>query len=105
MLRNDETWHAPHLLDLEVAQVLQRYARTGEMDGERGTQALDDLQALPLTRYPHTAFLSRIWELRANVTAYDGAYLALAEALSVPLVTRDARLRDVPGVEARVEVL
>ena len=100
-----ETLHAPHLLDLEVAQVLRRYTRTGEMSPQRGLQALEDLIDLPLVRYPHELFLSRIWELRDNVTAYDAAYLALAEALAAPLVTRDAALASTTAHRARVEVV
>jgi predicted nucleic acid-binding protein len=72
---------------------------------ERGAQALSDLADLPLRRYAHDFLLPRIWELRSNVTAYDAAYLALAEALDAPLLTRDAGLRQVPGVMAEVEVL
>ena len=102
--RND-TLHAPHLLDLEVTQVLRRYALSGEMSDERSEQALEDLADLPLNRYPHDIFLRRIWSLRRNLTAYDAAYLALAEALDAPLVTRDAALARVPGHRARVEVV
>lgn len=105
LFRRGETWHVPHVLDLEVAQVLRRYAAAGEIEGARGRQALADFQEMPLTRYPHTLLLSRIWSLRGNVTAYDGAYLALAEALAAPLVTRDAKLAHVPRVEAEIEVL
>ncbi len=101
----NETLHAPHLLDVEIAQVLRRYARAGELDPARGQQALDDLADLPLFRYPHDLFLRRIWELRSNVTAYDAAYLALAEALAAPLVTRDKRLASAPGHRARVVVI
>ncbi len=100
-----ETLHAPHLLDLEVAQVLRRYTLAGEVDSRRGREALEDLADLPLTRYPHGLFLSRIWELRRNVTAYDAAYVALAEALAAPLVTRDAALASVRAHHARVELL
>lgn len=98
-----QTLHAPHLVDLEVAQVLRRYLRAGELDAERGAQALDDLADLPLTRYPHALFLPRIWELRHQVTAYDAAYLALAEALDAPLLSRDGRLARSRGHRARVE--
>lgn len=100
-----ESWHAPHLLDLEVAQVLRRYAATGEISEPRGKEALEDLVDLPLTRYPHDVLLPRIWELRHNVTAYDAAYLALAEVLDAPLVTRDSRLASVGGHYARVELV
>jgi predicted nucleic acid-binding protein len=101
----DETIHAPHLLDIEVAQVLRRYARTGELDTARGLQALQDLIDFPLTRYPHDLFLVRIWELRHNVTAYDAAYIALAEALGALLLTRDAALASAPGNRARIELI
>jgi len=100
-----ETLHVPHLLDLEVAQVLRRYARSGEMAPERGRQALDDLDAFPLLRYPHDLLLPRIWELRANLTAYDAAYVALAEALAAPLVTRDTGLASSGIHHASVEVM
>lgn len=100
-----ETLHAPHLLDLEVAQVIRRYARSGELSARRGREALDDLEALRIERYPHYLFLARVWSLRANATAYDACYLALAEALGAPLLTRDRRLAGVPGHEARVEVV
>ena len=100
-----ETLHAPHLLDVEVAQMLRRYARTGSLSSGRGAEALQDLADFPIARYPHQPFLARIWALRHNVTAYDAAYLALAEALSAPLVTRDSRLASAPGHEARIELL
>ncbi len=99
-----ESLHAPHLIDLEIAQVLRRYDAAGELSAERAEQALDDLAALPLRRYRHDMLLGRIWELRKNATAYDAAYLALAESLGATLVTRDARLARVRGVAAKVEV-
>ena len=100
-----ETLHAPHLLDVEVAQVLRRYARTGEIDAERCGAALADLADFPVTRYPHDFLLPRVWELRDNVTAYDAVYVALAEALEAPLLTRDRRLVVAPGHRARVELV
>ena len=96
---------APHLLDLEVAQVLRRYAASGEIDPQRGAQALEDLADLPLARYPHDVCLSRIWELRDNLTAYDAAYVALAEVLEAPLVTRDAALASPRIHRARIELM
>lgn len=100
-----ETLHAPHLLDLEVTQVLRRYVRAGELSVERGKEALQDLLDLPLSRYPHYLFLPRIWELRESATAYDAAYLALAESLAAPLLTRDVRLGAASGHRAVVKVL
>jgi predicted nucleic acid-binding protein len=84
--------HAPHLLDLEVTQVLRRYVRTRDVTPGRATDALDDLLELPLARYPHEPLLGRIWELRDRCTAYDAAYIALAEVLGGPLLTRDRAL-------------
>ena len=100
-----QTLHAPHLLDVEVAQVIRRYAATGEIDGERGRMALADLADLPLRRYPHDFLLPRIWDLRNNLTAYDAAYVALAEALDTPLLTRDRRLAAAVGHHAQIELV
>jgi predicted nucleic acid-binding protein len=100
-----ETLYAPHLLDLEVAQVLRRYCASGEMDAERGREALRDLTDIPINRYPHDVFLPRIWELRPNMTAYDAAYVALAEILPAPLLTRDTRLASAPGHAAIIELI
>jgi predicted nucleic acid-binding protein len=101
---SDEDLHAPHLLDLEVAQVLRRHAQTGAIGDERGRQALADLADLDLARHPHDLFLPRIWELRGRVTAYDAAYLALAEALAAPLLTLDRRLARAGGHRVRIEI-
>ncbi len=100
-----ESLHAPHLIDLEVAQVLRRWERAGELSPVRAEEALDDLDDLPMVRYPHQLLLPRIWSLRANLTAYDAAYLALAEVLGATLVTRDAALASIPGHTAQVEVI
>jgi predicted nucleic acid-binding protein len=100
-----QTLHAPHLLDVDVAQVLRRYAGNGEIDGARGRAALADLADLPLHRYPHDFLLPRLWELRENLTAYDAVYVALAEALDAPLLTCDRRLATAPGHQARVELV
>jgi len=102
-LGRHETLHAPQLLDLEVVQVLRRYVRESELSVVRAKQALEDLADLPLERYPHEPFISRIWELRNNLTAYDAAYVALAEALGAPLLTLDIRLVRSRGHRATVE--
>jgi predicted nucleic acid-binding protein len=99
------TLHAPHLLDVEVAQVIRRYAANGEIDSERGRTALADLADFPLHRYPHDFLLPRIWDLRNNLTAYDAVYVALAEALNVSVLTRDRRLAAAAGHHARVELI
>jgi len=104
LLTGGESLHAPHLLDVEVAQVLRRYAAAGELTPERGREALMDLVDFPVHRYPHDVLLPRIWELRHNVTAYDAAYVALAEILAAPLVTCDARLAAAPRHAAKIEV-
>jgi predicted nucleic acid-binding protein len=100
-----QTLHAPHLLDVEIAQVLRRYAASGEIDDERGRAALTDLADLPVHRYPHDILLPRVWDLRNNLTAYDAVYVALAEALDAPLLTRDQRLAAAPGHHARIELV
>ena len=100
-----ETLHAPQLLDLEIAQVLRRYALTRELNPARGLQALEDLADFPLTRYPHDLLLPRIWELRNNINAYDASYIALAEGLAAPLLTRDAALASAAGHHAQIELI
>jgi len=100
-----QTLHAPHLLDVEVAQVVRRYASNGEIGAERGRMALADLADLPLYRYPHDFLLPRAWDLRNNLTAYDAMYVALAEALDAPLLTRDKRLAASPGHHVRIELV
>lgn len=100
-----ESLHAPHLLDVEVAQVLRRYVREKMISAQRGQEALEDLAGLPLDRYPHDFLISRVWELRATLTAYDAVYVALAELLDAPLLTCDGRIASASGHSARVEVV
>lgn len=100
-----ESLHAPHLIDVEVAQVVRRYAAIGEIDDTRGLAALADLRDMPLRRYPHDLLLPRIWALRHTLTAYDAAYVALAEALEAALLTRDRRLAGASGHRAQVEMI
>ncbi len=99
-----ESVHVPHLLDVEVLNVLRRQTLRGILARERGATALQDLENIKMTRYSHVPLLGRIWELRENVTAYDAAYVALAEALGAPLITRDVRLARAPGNNATVEL-
>jgi predicted nucleic acid-binding protein len=97
-----EDVHAPHLLDLEVANVLRGLVRAGVLAERRALLALEDLTVLAVHRYSHVPFLGRIWALRRNLSAYDAAYVALAEALGAPLVTTDARHGSAPTVRTTV---
>jgi predicted nucleic acid-binding protein len=99
-----ESLHAPHLIDVEVTQVLRRAEHSRLLEPERAAEALRALGDLGLARYEHGPLLARAWELRRNCTAYDAVYLALAEALEAPLLTLDAGLATVPGMRAAVEV-
>ena len=100
-----ESLHAPHLIDVEVAQVLRRYVREKTITAQRGQEALEDLRDLPLSRYPHDFLIPRIWELRATLTAYDAVYVALAELLGAPLLTCDGKIASAPGHDAKVVVV
>lgn len=97
--------HAPHLLDVEVTQVLRRFALAGQVSVARAREAIDDLTSFPMARHGHASLLERVFELRTNLTAYDAVYLALAEALTATLVTCDKALAKAPGSRARVEVI
>jgi predicted nucleic acid-binding protein len=99
-----QTIHIPHLTDVEVVQVLRRYARMSSLSAARAHTALQDYSDMPLVRYPHDVLLPRMWQLRQNATAYDAAYLALAEALDAPFVTCDRALNSIPGHRAKVVV-
>ena len=96
---------ASHLLDIEVVQVLRRLSGAGRIPEARAREALLDLADLPLVRYPHDPLLDRMWQLRANFTAYDAAYVALAESLPAPLLTCDKKLARAGGNRARIELL
>lgn len=99
-----DTLHAPHLIDLEVAQVLRRYVRSAAISAERGAEALADLGEFPIHRHPHVVLLPRIWQIRDQLTAYDAAYVALAEALDARLITRDRALAQ-SAIGVRVKVI
>lgn len=96
---------APHLIDLEVTSAWRRLVVAGHLDHRRATLALTDLESLRLERSPHGPLLARCWELRANLTIYDAAYVALAELAESTLLTGDARLAGAPGIRCGVEVI
>lgn len=100
----DESVHAPHLLDVEMLHALRGLVLRGAVSQARSEEIRADFASLRLSRYSHVAFLDRIWELKNNLSAYDAAYVALAETLGAPLVTTDARLARTPGIRAEVEV-
>jgi predicted nucleic acid-binding protein len=100
-----EDLHAPCLIDVEAIQVLRRYAAAKDIDETRAQAALADLIDFPLRRYPHDWLLPRIWDLRGALSAYDAVYVALAEALDAPLLTRDRRLAAAHGHHAVIELV
>ncbi|HWD51082.1 MAG TPA: type II toxin-antitoxin system VapC family toxin [Acidimicrobiales bacterium] len=100
-----ETLAAPEIIDLEVMQVIRGELLTGGINVWEAELALVDLIDLPLRRVPHRPLLPRGWELRETVTAYDAAYVALAEFLDVELVTADARLTRAPGTRCRFDLV
>lgn len=97
--------HAPHLLDVEVTSALRRGVKRRVLDAVRATEALDDFAYLSLVRHPHGPLLPRMWALRDNLSAYDAAYVALAEELGAPLLTLDARLASAGGHKATIELV
>jgi predicted nucleic acid-binding protein len=100
-----ERMYVPDLVDLEVASVLRRLVRIGSLEPRRAAFALADLVDLPLRRATHRPLLARCWELRDNLTIYDAAYVALAEAAGMTLVTVDRALAAAPGVRCTIEAL
>lgn len=100
-----ESLHAPYLIDIEVAQIIRKFVTRGQLDPARGKLAIENLAEFRITRYPHNTLLPRIWELRHNFTAYDAAYIALAEALSAPLLTRDTGLLTTNVHRAEIELI
>ena len=100
--RGGESLHAPHLLDLEVAQAFRRLARDGTIPAHRADAAIYDLMELNIERYDHFPLLSRIWGYRHNLSIYDATYLVLAEDLGAALFTCDRRLASAPGHGVKV---
>ena len=105
MFHSGETLHAPHLLDIEVTHALRRHDARRQADPARCREALDDLAQIRLFRHPHNVLLPRVWALRHNLSAYDATYVALAEMLGAPLLTRDQRLAASTGHHAMVELV
>jgi predicted nucleic acid-binding protein len=103
-LRGDRLF-APQLLDIEVASAWRRLAAAGALDERRAQLALDDLRDLRVNRVSHLPLIARCWELRASLTIYDAAYVALAELMDAPLLTADKRLANAKGPRCRIEVL
>jgi len=97
-----EAIHVPHLIDVEILHALRRLDRSGEIAAPRAGQILKDYFDMLLNRYPHSVLMPRIWELRHNWTAYDAAYIALAEELGAPLITRDRALASGSGHRAKI---
>ncbi len=100
-----EQLHAPQLLDIEIAQVLRRLLRQKDITAARAEQALQDLSDLLIERHGHQTLIPRIWQLRDSLSAYDGVYVALAEALAAPLLTCDAKLAGAHGHRATIELV
>ena len=100
-----QTWHAPSLVEVEVIHVLRRLNLLRQLSDLRGRQAVRDLAQLGLHLHDHGPLLPRAWALRANLSAYDAVYVALAEGLGAPLLTLDARLASATGHVARIEVV
>jgi predicted nucleic acid-binding protein len=100
-----EQLHVPHLIDSEVASGLRRTVAARRIPPDAGWNALDTWRRLGMTRYPAVSLLDRIWQLRNNISAYDAAYVALAETLGCALLTADGRLGRAPGVRCPVTVV
>jgi predicted nucleic acid-binding protein len=93
---------APSFLDVEVANVLRREVRLGNLSPARGLEAIEDLVDLNLATYDVDYLLFRIWDFRHNLSAYDAAYVALAEDLRIPLLTRNRKLASIEGHSAQI---
>lgn len=105
LFRDAEEFHAPHLVDVEGTQGLRRFVRSGEVTAARAAEALTGLADLDLHRHAHLDLLTRAWQRRGNVTAYDAVYVALAEALDATVNTCDAPLARAPGHRAWIEAV
>jgi predicted nucleic acid-binding protein len=104
-IRRDRWVWAPALVDAEVGQALRRQVRGGELSARKAGAALDDLLEMRVQKVPHRHLIDRAWELRDNVSFYDGLYVALAEALDAPLLTLDGKLSRASGLRTEVELI
>jgi len=105
LFRVGEALHVPHLVDIEIVHALRRRLAAGQIEPARCGEVLEDLSRLRLFRHPHGDLIPRVWELRNNLTAYDAIYVALAELLDAPLLTRDRRIAAAPGHRAQVDLV
>lgn len=96
---------APDLIDVDTVAVLRKRWLAGTISDERFDAAVGDLERLDFERVPTLRLMRRAYELRANVTAYDAAYVALAEALQRELLTADQRLANATGPRCAIRVL
>ena len=103
-LTEEQRWHAPHLLDIEITQALRRLVQAKAIDAVRAEQALADYAQLAIERHEHVPLLARIWQLRDAISAYDACYVALAEALDAPLLTCDGKLARAHGHAAQIRL-
>ena len=103
-LRHEELV-APEILDIEFVSVLRRLVRVRQLSAGRALQALHELRASSLHRQTHRPLLGRIWDLRDNLSAYDAAYVAMAEELGAVLLTFDRGIVGAPGIRCNVELL
>jgi predicted nucleic acid-binding protein len=104
-LRGEGSLSAPEIVDLEVCSVWRHALWAGRLEQDRSERALDDLATMRLVRMPHRPLMPRIWELRHNLSPYDAAYVALAEALDATLLTVDGRSTRAPALRCKVELL
>lgn len=103
-LADDGDLHAPHLIDVEILQALRRMVRREEISEDRAADVRSDFADTAIVRYGHPPLSDRMWELRHNLSAYDAAFVTLAELLAVPLVTCDGRIASAAGHDARIEL-
>ena len=96
---------APELIELEVLQVLRRLVLAEGLSPERAAEAIRLFHDLPINPVGHRALAGRVWALRHQLSAYDAAYVALAEAVDAPLLTCDRRLAAAHGHHARIELV